>query len=95
MPTLHPGARKLRKATFLSLREGRSACDPVPSLAGFQVIVYGRIGVIPRGCQRQVREAVSGLDSVLCQDQQGEKAVVSHPFVTGTPGLSSSKPATQ
>jgi integrase len=43
----------------------------------------------------QVRDAVSGLDSVLSVTQEGEKALVSHPFVTGTPALPEGKPVTQ
>jgi integrase len=43
----------------------------------------------------QVRDAVSGLDSVLSVTQEGEKALVSHPFVTGTPALPEIKPVTQ
>ena len=42
----------------------------------------------------QVRDAVSGLDSALSDTQEGEKALVSHPFVTGTPALPEGKPVT-
>ena len=43
----------------------------------------------------QVRDAVSGLDSVLSDTQEGEKAVVSHPIVTEQPALPEGKPVTQ
>jgi len=43
----------------------------------------------------QVRDAVSGLDSVLSVTQEGEKALVSHPLVTGTAALLERKPVTQ
>ena len=43
----------------------------------------------------QVRTAVNGLDSVLSDTQEGEKALVSHPFVTGTLALPEAKRVTQ
>ena len=42
----------------------------------------------------QVRDAVSGLDSVLPDAQEGKKALVSHPIVTGTLALPAVKPVT-
>jgi integrase len=43
----------------------------------------------------QVRDAVSGLDSVLSVTQEGENALVSHPIVTAQPALPEGKPVTQ
>jgi len=43
----------------------------------------------------QVRDAVSALDSILSAAQEGGKALVSHPFVTGTRALPEGKPVTQ
>jgi len=43
----------------------------------------------------QVRDAVSGLDSVLSVTQEGAKALVSHPLVTGTPTLPEPSSVTQ
>ena len=43
----------------------------------------------------QVRDAVSGLDSVLSVTQEGETALVRHELVTVTPALPEGKPITQ
>jgi integrase len=43
----------------------------------------------------QVKQAVSGLDSVLLPPQQAETGDVSHPFVTPTPTLPEGNPLTQ
>jgi integrase len=43
----------------------------------------------------QVRDAVSGLDSVFMAAQEAQTGDVSHPFVTGTPALPEVKPVTQ
>ena len=43
----------------------------------------------------QIETAVNGLDSMLGAAQEGEKALVSHLLVTGTPALPEAEPVTQ
>lgn len=49
---------------------------------------YARIASV------QVRDAVSGPDSVLSSTQEGEKVLVSHPIVTEVLALPEAKPVT-
>jgi integrase len=83
----------LRHTFATWLRQGGTALDVIASQLGHRDLRmtkrYARIA------SAQVRDAVSGLDAVLSVTQEGEKALVSHPFVTGTPALPEAKPVTQ
>jgi integrase len=83
----------LRHTFATWLRQGGTALDIIASQLGHRDLRmtkrYARIA------SAQVRDAVSGLDSVLSVTQEDEKALVSHPFVTGTPALPEGKPVTQ
>lgn len=83
----------LRHTFATWLRQGGTALDVIASQLGHRDLRmtkrYARIA------SAQVRDAVSGLDSLLSDTQEGEKALVSHPFVTGTPELPEVKPVTQ
>ena len=83
----------LRHTFATWLRQRGTELDVIASQLGHRDLRmtkrYARIA------SAQVRDAVSGLDSVLSDTQEGEKAIVSHPFVTGTPALPEVKPVTQ
>jgi len=83
----------LRHTFATWLRQRGTELDVIASQLGHRDLRmtkrYARIASV------QVRDAVSGLDSVLSDTQEGEKALVSHPIVTGTPALPEGNPVTQ
>jgi integrase len=82
----------LRHTFATWLRQRGTELDVIASQLGHRDLRmtkrYARIA------SAQVRDAGSGLDSVLSDTQEGEKALVSHPFVTGAPALPEGKPVT-
>ena len=83
----------LRHTYATWLRQGGTALDVIASQLGHRDLRMTKRHA--RIASAQVRDAVSGLDSLLSVTQEGEKALVSHPFVTGTPELPEVKPVTQ
>jgi integrase len=82
----------LRHTFATWLRQGGTALDIIASQLGHRDLRmtkrYAKIA------SAQVRDAVSGLDSVLSVTQEGEKAIVRHELVTEQPALHEGKPVT-
>jgi len=82
----------LRHTFATWLRQQGTELDVIASQLGHRDLRmtkrYARIASV------QVRDAVSGLDSMLSDGQEGENALVSHPIVTGGRALSDGKPVT-
>jgi integrase len=83
----------LRHTFATWLRQRGTGLDVIASQLGHRDVRmtkrYARIA------SAQVRQAVNGLDSVFVAAQEPEKALVSHPFVAGTPALPEAKSVTQ
>jgi integrase len=83
----------LRHTFATWLRQRGTELDVIASQLGHRDLRmtkrYARIA------SAQVKQAVNGLDSVFVAAQEPEKALVSHPFVTGTPALPEVEPVTQ
>jgi integrase len=82
----------LRHTFATWLRQRGTELDVIASQLGHRDLRmtkrYARIASV------QVRDAVSGLDSILTDTQEGETALVSHPIVTGQAALPEVKPVT-
>jgi integrase len=83
----------LRHTFATWLRQRGTELDVIASQLGHRDLRmtkrYARIA------SAQVRDAVSGLDSVLSVTQEGETALIRHELVTGKPALPEVKPVTQ
>jgi len=82
----------LRHTFATWLRQRGTELDVIASQLGHRDLRmtkrYARIA------SAQVKQAVSGLDSLLGASSEGQKASISHPFVTATQSLPEVKPVT-